>query len=55
MTQLGELRRTWYLMEMNKGKRNVHQATKDRQRREFEDAVMALAQEIFEERRVTES
>lgn len=36
-----------YVMEMNKHKPRVREMTKVRQQREFEDAVMALAQEIF--------
>jgi hypothetical protein len=45
------MRRAWYVWEMNKHKSKVHDTTKERQQTEFEDAVMAYAQEIFERRR----
>ena len=52
MQGIGELRRAMYVMEMNRHKPQVHQTTKDRQEEEFENAVLALAMEIYNKRRV---
>lgn len=43
---LSNLRRTWYVMEMGKSKKHITQATKDRQRQEFEDAVIAYGRTL---------
>ena len=49
-TSMGVLRRKWYVWEMNRSKTRVKPETKARQRREFEDAIIHLADEILEER-----
>jgi len=52
MAQLrGELKRTQYVWEMNRFKTRTTDATKARLEREFEDAVLALAARIKEQRK----